>query len=156
MICIGFGAPDQPQYQAFFDTGTLLAQNGAADRVHYADFSAWTGAALPIPSVCPDLGSMSGCGGIVGASCGQCLEGERCVGRSPSHPVGVCLPTRDATNACSSGGETDSPCADPSAACFSFQVDPASQPLADYWGVCLPKASCADLEQKLPGGARCF
>src|ERR1019366_5765113 len=28
LICVGFGATDQPQHEAYFDTGVLLSQNG--------------------------------------------------------------------------------------------------------------------------------
>lgn len=126
--------------EAEFVAGELVANNGEAYRVHYADFSDWTGEALPENTPCVALSSnVALCGG----TCGACANGTTCIGRSPSHPLGICLPSDAA------------PCGDCTAACFSFLVAPDAQQQADAHGICFAQQICAELAAKLPGGARC-
>ncbi|MCA9621419.1 MAG: hypothetical protein KC731_20500 [Myxococcales bacterium] len=124
--------------------GQLLYNLGAGDQVHYTDHSRYTGEPLPSPTTCPASPGLKLCG----ASCGSCGNDEVCRGRSPRHPYGVCLPAEPrncSANAACFAGE----------ACFIFEVDEASQALADYYGTCVDAAAC---QASLPfaGGAKCL
>lgn len=127
-----------------FEVGPLFAANGGGGRLRYADFSAWTGDALPpIPS-CTIPGGAQGCGG----SCAACAPDRTCTGRSPLHPIGLCVPTTG--HGCSSkeacpGGQ----------ACFAWQTEPDAQAdVNSYYAVCLPTKEC-ESAAKMPGGGYC-
>ena len=127
-----------------FDVGQLFAENGAANRVRYADWSAWTGAALPSPTSCPTFNGFSICGG----NCTPCGSGNICTGRSPKHPYGLCV------------GGTNPGCGSPNWTCPSGQscmvfVDPGEQAIADAQGMCFPTAECKAIASSYPGGADC-
>jgi hypothetical protein len=133
-----------------FDMGVLFAQNGAADRVRYADMGSWTGEPLPVPTSCPSVAGLQLCGG----SCDACPPAEVCTGRSPLHPYGFCTPPESAP--CGVGRPS---CNDDAGtqgqACMTFTVDAAAQGLADQWGICMPAALCQAAAVGLPGGATC-
>jgi hypothetical protein len=146
-ICVSelSGAPDS-FFCAPYDLGVLFAQNGASDRVRYADMATWTGAPLPIPSTCPPLSGIQ----ICGADCGTCPQDEACTGRSPLHPYGFCGPPNSGpcdptvTGSCPTG-----------LSCFVFQVDAPAQAEANKYGLCVSSALCQSLATELPGGGKC-
>jgi hypothetical protein len=125
-----------------FDVGQLFADDGAGDRVRYADWSAWTGAALPAPTSCPQFSGFSICGG----NCGTCSAGEVCIGRSPLHPYGLCVGTQ--SPGCSS-------CPSGQACLLAFKDPPADQILANSNELCFPPAACQAIASNYPGGATC-
>ncbi len=126
-----------------FDVGYLFTANGGADRVRYADMSFWTGAPLPPIHLCTVEGGVATCGG----SCPACAAGRTCTGRSPIHPLGLCVPDR--------GCNTKVPC--PSGqSCFSFKVQADAQAIADStYTFCLPTEECQATAANLPGGGYC-
>ena len=129
-----------------FNVGQLLANNGAADRVRYADWSQWTGQALPEPTECAD-GGLPLCGGL----CAPCPQDSICTGRSPLHPYGFCVPKT--WSACT---KAEPGCASSGNRCFVF-TDPAdAQALANDNGLCLPSAECEALGAGYPGGGACL
>lgn len=133
-----------------FELGQLLAANGSADRVRYADLGSWTGEPIPEPSSCPDLGNVRACGGM----CGGCTTGEVCVGRSPLHPVGFC--DTNHFGECSASPHQGHPgCTTPGDECFVYVVQPEAQAVADDAGKCLPAVDCETLATRLPGGGKC-
>ncbi len=141
-------APDA--WTAFpYEVGVLFANNGGASRVRYADWKPWTGAPLPEPSNCPTFPGFRICGG----NCGGCKVDEWCIGRSPDHPWGICVPTWSATAACVVQDGGVSPC--PSgASCFVLKSSPDGQPLANH-GFCMDAAGCQAAQSNYPGGALC-
>ncbi len=149
LICV---APEDARPELFddaeFDMGVLFADNGAADRVRYADFGLWTGAPLPIPPNCPMLAVAQICGG----NCGGCGPNYICHGRSPLHPWGFCL-SDTGTDTCNIAKGIS--CAQPGNLCFAFAVEPAAQDLANKNSLCIPADVCQDLAANLPGGAVC-
>jgi hypothetical protein len=133
-------------WDAPWGLGVLLAQNSAQDRARYADWARWTGAPLPNPpSSCPKDIRFRACGG----ACGACVEGERCTGRSPLHPIGMCV--RYGTAEC---GRPRDPSCPAGTACFRYRVDAESQALANERGLCL--ADCDGIAATLPGGGTCL
>jgi len=128
-----------------FDVGQLYASSGSADRVRYADQSHWTGQPLPEPSDCGD-GGMPLCGGL----CDPCAAGSLCVGRSPLHPYGFCVPSpygpcsKGKPDVCGSGK-----------GCVIFTDPPSDQAVADQNGLCVPINACEALGHAYPGGATC-
>jgi hypothetical protein len=129
-----------------FEMGVLFANNGAADRVRYADFSRWTGDQLPEPNTCPSLSGATVCGG----HCGGCANGEICTGRSPLHPYGICVAQAKSCR----GGQAGA-CGSQSEGCFTFKVQPDVQALATINGICLPLGQCQAIAGELPGGGTC-
>jgi len=130
-------------------TAILLAQNGGADRARYPDMSLWTGDPIADPSTCTLPDGVAGCGG----TCGECAQGE-CVGRSPLHPLGVCWVSSMALCGTATSSHPSS-CPDATDSCFTFSVQPEAQADADAAGFCLPKVTCSNLAQAIPGGGRC-
>ena len=151
-ICV---APDDSApdffFDAEFDMGVLFASNGAADRVRYADFGLWTGAALPEPVTCPTLTSAKLCGG----NCGGCPGSFICHGRAPLHPYGFCLPTAGPSASDTCDLSKNIACSGTQDKCFAFTVEASAQAVADGNSVCLPSDVCDDLAANLPGGASC-
>lgn len=129
------------------EVGFLFARNGAADRVRYADFSSWTGQDLPPISSCSGPSSVPTCGG----SCAPCAPDQICTGRSPLHPLGLCVPKSFLLGCDRSHGWT-CPSGD---GCFVFSVQPEAQNEADANGSCLPVATCRAAATGLPGGGAC-
>jgi hypothetical protein len=124
------------------------------DRLRYADFGLFTGAALPTPTKCEAFAGFQICGG----PCGPCGAGQTCTGRSALHPYSFCV-TDSSAYACripaqATGPEARQPC--PAAeGCFTFTVEPDAQALSDKNGMCLPLAQCRALAAGLPGGGTC-
>ncbi|MEJ7733522.1 MAG: hypothetical protein WKG00_30540 [Polyangiaceae bacterium] len=141
-ICIDFGEFSCAPY----DIGVLIAQQGGAAQLRYADWGLWTGDPLPLPQTCPTLSGVSVCGG----NCGGCPAGQHCTGRSPLHPYGVCFP--DELNSCSK----DKIFCDAGKACFFFTVEPSAMELSYENGYCLPLETCLATAEKLPGGGECI
>lgn len=130
-----------------YNLGVLLAKNGYADHVRYADMGQWTGDPLPNPASCPSLGAIQPCGG----ACGACPAGTACVGRAPLHPVGFCAP-QDTLHC--AVGDPNLGC-DLGQSCFTYVVQPAVQKDADAHGICLSTTDCDALAAALPGGGKC-
>lgn len=147
-VCIETDFPNLGDwYEGPFDLGVLFAANGAAARVRYADDGAWTGDPLPVPSSCPTMQNGFLCGG----ACGNCPANHRCHGRSPLHPVGICVPQFGDSFNDSCNSAANQPCFHADDACFSYKVEPEAQAFADALSICLPSAFCAELSQSLPG-----
>jgi hypothetical protein len=141
---------------------------GIEDVCVYADKHVYNGSALPAaPTTCPVA---AGRGALCGGACGACLgdEAQRCIGRSPDHPVGVCawlpavsdphdpstIPTCSIT-----GGSYDSACpaAPAGLVCGVFSAAAALDvALAKQYGLCMPIAMCQTIAANLPGGFGCY
>jgi hypothetical protein len=149
-LCVGKADTPPALDCADEEIGVLLARNGEADHVRYADFSAYTGAPIPpAPAQCPSIPGLDLCGG----ACGECPAGFACIGRSPLHPISTCFRINSYAPwpiTCQSSAD----CSGAVPGCFHFVVDPASQPLADAYGFCVSSAKCAAAGQ-YPGGAKC-
>jgi hypothetical protein len=154
-LCIDFfDVSPPPAPDAFASTyeethesiGVMFALNGFGDHVRYADRSAYTETPIPPPPTsCPNVSGLQLCGG----ACGSCPDKSVCMGRSPLHPYSICVPelqqgTQFDVEQCKRGQPT----------CFVFEVDSASQPVADQNGVVVTPAQCAVAAQ-YPGGAFC-
>lgn len=137
----------------------MYASNGRLDLARYADRSAYTNEPLPAPPAsCPNAGTLRLCGG----ACGDCPSGYICVGRSPLHPVSVCVndfttqvvnpntPTNCIRNVAGWCGANGDPLS-----CLTFKVDDASQAVADQNSICVDKAICQGAATSYPGGAFC-
>ena len=139
-----------------YDVGPLLAANGGADQVRYADWSAWTGDPLPEPSTCPTFTSFRICGG----NCGACKAGEICTGRSPDHPYSICASMKQCgyVAALADAGTPWTGCTpDAGQTCLTFQSSPDGQVLADQNGngFCIDDAACQEAQTSYPGGVFC-
>jgi hypothetical protein len=128
------------------EVGALFAANGAADRVRYADLSFYTGQPLPSISSCTSDAGFTACGG----SCPPCSADRLCTGRSPLHPVGLCVPAHNC------GVQGGWKCPQAADACFVFTVQPDAQALVDSdYGECLPLSECQAAAKSYPGGGTC-
>lgn len=128
-----------------FELGQLYANNGAADRVRYADYTPWTGEPLPLPETCPTAAGVKLCGGY----CGTCGAGQVCTGRSPTHPYGICVgidgsDCRSGALACGAGEK-----------CFFFSMPDPAEGDGYRPGYCLPEEACRAAVDSLPGGGEC-
>ncbi len=130
----------------------LYYLNGHSEAARYADGSIYTGADIPnAPATCPSSSGLPLCGG----ACGACLfSNEICTGRSPTHPISLCLPDISQHPCQRQDGLTLSPCAG-AQSCFTFAVDLASQPVADEFSVWTDTATCVSAANSYPGGAYC-
>lgn len=138
------GVPSIPADCVSPDLAKLYEINGAAADVRYADRGAYTGMALPPPpSTCPaGTPNLHYCGG----ACGDCPKDFVCMGRSPLHPVSICVNKRTATspyNDCVRGTGMLVAC-NGSTRCLTFKVDDASQPVADANSFCVDTFICED------------
>lgn len=133
--------------------GWLYLLNGYAHLARYADYGAFDGTPLPVPSTCPtELNALPVCGGKCGTDCNDVGGPDYvCSGRSKLHPYGVCVRINSYYHQCS----PVEPCQDPERSCFSFTVDADNQSLADDHGFCMLHDDCVGLASLLPGGGTC-
>ncbi|MCC6645154.1 MAG: hypothetical protein IT374_06235 [Polyangiaceae bacterium] len=150
MVCVG-GWRCGPREQC-----ELFELNGQFNSCTYSDFTPYDGAAVPDPEVCPSIpdAAVKLCGG----ACGVCGPDDGCVQRSPTHPVGLCLPLDSypgkpkrpdscgTKNTCDQGNG----CYIPTAPLAYMKV----QTLAG--GLCFPFDTCIALANDLPGGGVCL
>jgi hypothetical protein len=137
----------QPTFWSAFplEVGVLFAANGAEDRVRYADLSFYTGQPLPEIASCTAPGSFTVCGG----TCPPCAADRICTGRSPLHPLGLCvLKNQD----CQPEKNFACPAGD---GCFVFSVQADAQALANEYGECMPLAECQAAAKSYQGGGVC-
>ncbi len=138
---------------------------GARDVCRWADKSRYDHQPLPpAPSTpCPEGEHGFMCGG----SCGDCQDDERCTGRSPSHPYGICAfhakagPNPEVqVPRCimNEQGDVIESCSQPSSSplCAVFETAPEDASAAHRYGVCLFDVVCLHLAEVLPGGLRCY
>lgn len=82
------------------------------------------------------------------------------MGRSPMHPYSLCAylgPLKSSTGEQCARGDNKA-CDNVDIGknkCFVWQVDPASQPIADQHGICIDAAECAAAATLYPGGGFC-
>jgi hypothetical protein len=137
---------------------------GVTDVCRYADKTPYDHQPIPNPpsAECPggDVGAL--CGG----GCSPCNPSQRCVGRSPTHPFGLCASKGSDDDPANyvrrcSPDETgeDSPCINiqwsPEVACAVFEGTGAPK-LARRYGLCLSKDDCLHAAAHLPGGVVCY
>ena len=129
-----------------------LASVGLVSDCYWQDKTPWTpGATIPA-ATCPPGGAT---GGLCGGECGACPSGQLCAGRSPTHPLGVCV-TPNSGSIGESWCHRDSGCRDSTNACFVVHnPNPVDQALADEYGVCIPIDRCKSARALLPGGGSC-
>jgi hypothetical protein len=130
----------------------------------YADKRTYDHQPLPLaPGGCPGAANKHV---ICGGGCGLCGVGDRCVGRSPDHPFGIC------TNSSAPSLAEFAPCSiteagmaewcdpfhaqDRSWACAVFRVPDADRKAALRYGTCVYRDSCRLAAAALPGGVSCF
>jgi len=131
------------------DVGILYSRSGWQRAVVYADYSVYTGEALPTPSTCPPVSGITFCGG----PCGGCPDGSVCTGRSPLHPYSFCVPDLHGDQVASTGSKNNVACG-PGLGCFAFTVQPSMQAVAEANTYCIPTDLC-QAATKLPGGGEC-
>jgi len=145
---------------------------GATAVCRYADKSAYDHQPLPAPSSpCPGGPQKAWPEGLpfmCGGDCGPCDDYfQRCTGRSPIHPFGICVNVEDAFSDpetvrtcslsldgtvlenCDTFGYEDTLCA-------VFDVPPNDVSAARKYGVCLRGEACSQAAQSLPGGIHCY
>jgi hypothetical protein len=134
---------------------------GASSVCRYADKSAYDHQKLPSPEgPCPAEAPSTLCGG----ACGACLASERCTGRSPGHPFGICVQINGNANPspfweCSmdEGGKILTPCPFVKPICGVFDAAAGDLAAARRYGLCFDDADrCLGLAKTLPGGYLCF
>jgi len=131
---------------------------GATNVCRYADKTRYDNRPLPAsPAGCP--GGLEGQHILCGGGCGDDCFGEPCVGRSPTHPYGICA-SADPVNlgsvsTCSVTSQgLVRPCpANTDDACAIFDTETADQSEARRYGLCLGRAVCQRAAAVLPGGS---
>ena len=120
------------------NVGRMVWHHGQGSRVTYADATPYTGEPIPKPTTCPPPdGDLRYCGG----NCGGCsAPGERCSGRSPTHPWGICVPENPRCDQCA-----------PSEGCLDLTAIGINR---GYVSRCI--ADCERIAANVPGGARCL
>ncbi len=132
----------------------LFELNGQFNSCTYSDFTPLDDAPIPEPEVCPVLpgASVKLCGG----ACGGCGAEEGCVLRSPTHPVGLCLPLLLDTGkpeppvACGIGSGCKI-----GTACYIPMGPLAYMKANQELNLCFPLDTCKALANDLPGGGVC-
>lgn len=131
------------------------SRDGLPATCRWTDKSTWR-PATAIPNVaCPATGTTLG---MCGGACGDCAPGAFCTGRSPVHPLGICVaptrmgPTGTVVNRC----KRATGCNAATDSCLVFKVEAFEQVEADNHGVCVPTDRCKGLRDGLPGGVACF
>lgn len=141
------------------DVCRALWDLGVRDVCRYADFHPYDGRPLPTPtSSCPPAPAGFE---VCGATCDACDQGERCVGRSPDHPFGIC---RDEFSATGTAPTDFKRCWDtlghlaPTSGygCAAFATSVGDESLAKEWAVILRTADCLAIAPTFPGGLRCY
>ena len=136
---------------------------GVRDVCRYADFRPYDGRALPEATAsCPIITGATGPQVICAATCPPCPNSERCVGRSPDHPFGLCNnqllglgdPQPSDFQTCGACFASLPPTAD--WVCAVFDTAPADEAAARAGGFCMPRKDCLTASAALPGGASCF
>lgn len=113
-----------------------LMSGTATNHCFYSDKTPYTGGEIPNPATCPPAsGGLALCGG----ACGACTTGFTCTGRSPTHPVGLCIPVKDGlpgpfAKDCGTGQS----CLNPGQSCFLH----GSSDLQKEYGFCLSNEAC--------------
>lgn len=144
------------------DMAVLFARNGAARRVRYADFSAYTGDPLPRPQTCPSIPGLPLCSGddyqAKNGACPSCVGSKyRCAGRSPAHPYSLCVNWMPGGDVLAVGCTRSVPDCNVGHACFIMRTaDAASQSIADRHGLCIDESACRAAAESYPGGAFCL
>jgi hypothetical protein len=163
--CIGRGAElrcvPNDVCRAFWDLGIR-------DVCAYADKHAYDGRPLPPePTSCP---IPAGEGYLCGGACGACRsdEAQRCVGRSPDHPIGACAwlpaaadphdPSTIPTCAFSAPGYSVACPPSPAGLVCGVFAATASADTArsKQYGLCMPPDMCQTIANALPGGFGCY
>lgn len=143
---------------------------GAGEVCWYGDKVPFDGAAVASATGCPQPTGIANvvCGG---GDCPPCADItlDRCVGRGPDHPFGVCPPMVspgsrvDLSNVplcIVSGGSDALACpalsSDYSYSCAVYPYPPAPPTVAPRNGFCISDMVCKELAASLPGGLWCF
>lgn len=131
-----------------------LEREGQKGACTWQDKSNWSSKSLGIPEVsCPADGASLG---MCGSHCGACPAEAVCTGRSPLHPVGVCVTRGKAGQPgapCGTGGFTCSA----GNVCMRFKVpsEQSDPKLVEAYGFCVERERCRGLREHLPGGVTC-
>jgi hypothetical protein len=136
------------------DLAQLYAKSSRPDLALYADRATYTGAPLPPPpGVCPSTPTdLHLCGG----ACGNCPNStDACTGRSPLHPVSLCIPGPPKTAICQRNNQKTCTGLFSDHSCLVFKVDDAAQATADNSGFCVPTTLCTAAAAAYPGGVTC-
>ncbi len=130
----------------------------------YADKSAYDHQSFATSDGCPaNVDRHIACGG----GCGPCPNGVRCVGRSPTHPFGLCtdaagVPTVEVSPCSVTPGQPSIPGCNAFSSdkhisvCMIFSVPAVDRPAALQYGMCLFRSHCVALAASFPGGLECF
>ncbi len=107
---------------------TLLALS-AGTACRYTDRTTFTGAPLAIGSSCPEY--------MCGLGCLPCGASGACVGLSPTHPYGLCLP-----ETFNDGCSVNKPDCSSHRRCGIFNVPAEDQAYAEANGICISPNDC--------------
>lgn len=144
------------------DFSALFHLNGHNDMARYVDRAVFDGTAVPpAPSTCPAINGVPLCGG----ACGSCpttapypSAGYVCAGRSPLHPISMCVNVQDVVFGqafvCQRDSTHPGQCAG-ALSCFTYKVDDASQTIADANSFAIDSSACVAAAASLPGGGYC-
>jgi hypothetical protein len=142
---------------------------GVRDVCRYADKSTYDDEPLATPSGCPADATILVCGGTC-TGCPDPGSANRCVGRSPNHPFGICPPDDGAADpndpssiaVCSftNDGYTV-PCVQPGSpdgpvSCAVFQTPASDESVARLYGLCIDQGLCTQMATDFPGGLQCY
>jgi hypothetical protein len=133
---------------------------GVTDVCRYSDKTPYDH--QPLPSLSGDCPGGSKEGTICGGSCPPCHTEDRCSGRSPTHPYGVCAglevhgdPNQPVYRCSPDGKDTTERVCQDDWACMVYD-QPTSTPLARRYGICKGMERCLHAAKYLPGGVSCY
>ncbi len=134
---------------------------GVRDVCRYADFHPYDGRPVATPAqACPFV-AKDGPQRVCSGACPPCPGVERCVGRSPDHPFGLCRD--DFVGGLEPQPSAFPPCKTclatlPSDAGYGCAVFDGSDnaALAHAGGFCMPVKDCLQIGKLFPGGMSCY
>lgn len=117
----------------------------------FQDMTDYAPGPLPSPA-CPAVA------GLCGGTCGACESSAVCLGRSQTHPFGVCAPLgagklpRGCARRPTSSAEA---CVGDDECVVFASADATVQKAADEVGFCVARGRCRTIRGKIPGGVFC-
>lgn len=148
-LCIQRG-PDTVVCTSATVCSTLWAR-GVRNVCRYTDGTAYDGKGIASAAACPTTDKWPS--GPCGGACGPCgLADAYCVGRSSTHPFGMCMSLTWEFQI----SHCDPPCGNHADdVCATMVVPDADRAWAHRFGVCVSSAQCTKLIPNVPGGVTC-
>lgn len=118
-----------------FEVCAELYETGSTEACRYADKSPFTNEPFATGGTCLPSTPQALCGN----EC-DCVSAYGCTGRSATQPLGVCIDPLTDGDGCTAADPTT--CFESLQYCAIFNVDGASQGVADKYGFCLDQERC--------------